>query len=58
MLRSPVERVLSELRGLERGQLRVGASTTIGIYLLPEIFAAFQQQFPGIELQLEIANTR
>jgi len=49
---------LAELRGLDRGLLRVGASTTIGIYLLPEIFAKFRQQYPGIELQLEIANTR
>ena len=57
-LEAEAERALAELRGLERGRLRVGASTTIGIYLLPEVFAAFQQQYPGVELQLEIANTR
>ncbi|MDQ3813217.1 MAG: LysR family transcriptional regulator [Armatimonadota bacterium] len=57
-LEAEAERALAELRGLERGRLRVGASTTIGIYLLPEIFAKFRQQYPGIELQLEIANTQ
>src|SRR5437899_11502526 len=27
--------VLEQLRGIERGTLRVGASTTVGIYLIP-----------------------
>ncbi|HEY0075718.1 MAG TPA: LysR family transcriptional regulator [Abditibacteriaceae bacterium] len=49
---------LNELRNLERGQLTIGASTTIGVYLLPEICAIFRARFPGIELNLEIANTQ
>src|SRR5437868_6918270 len=32
------EAAIEELRGLRRGRLRVGASTTIGVYLLPEVF--------------------
>jgi DNA-binding transcriptional LysR family regulator len=48
---------LNELRTLERGRLSVGASTTIGVYLLPEIAAQFRRMYPGIELDLEIANT-
>lgn len=56
-LESEAEHAVAELRALERGTLRVGASTTIGIYLLPQICACFRQQFPGVEISLEIANT-
>ena len=35
----------------------MGASTTIGAYLLPQVFGEFHRQHPDIELQLEIANT-
>jgi len=51
------EQALAELRELQRGRLIIGASTTIGIYLLPEVLGAFQELHPRIELQLEIANT-
>src|ERR1700691_5629275 len=42
-------RALEELRGLQRGRLAIGASTTIGVYLLPEIFVEFRRPFPPIE---------
>ena len=48
---------IEEFRGLKRGRLAVGASTTIGAYLLPQVFGEFHRQHPDIELQLEIANT-
>ncbi|MGC3989970.1 MAG: LysR family transcriptional regulator [Chthoniobacteraceae bacterium] len=51
------ERALSEYLGLKRGRLAIGASMTIGGYLLPGMVATFHQRFPAIELQLEIANT-
>ena len=56
-LETEAERALAELRELQRGRLVIGASTTIGIYLLPEVLGAFQKLHPRIELQLEIANT-
>ncbi len=48
---------IDELRGLRRGRLRVGASTTIGIYLLPEIFVRFRAAHPAIHLELQIASS-
>ena len=51
------ERRLAELRGLQSGRLAIGASTTIGNYLLPVILTRFQQLYPGVEVQLDIANT-
>ncbi|MBW3623389.1 MAG: LysR family transcriptional regulator [Armatimonadetes bacterium] len=56
-LEKEAETALSELGGLARGRLAVGASTTIGSYVLPGIFAAFHRRYPAIELHLEIANT-
>jgi DNA-binding transcriptional LysR family regulator len=50
-------RAIEEYRGLKRGRLAIGASQTIGGYLLPGAIAEFHRQFPEIELQLEIGNT-
>lgn len=51
------EQALAELMGLGRGRLSVGASTTIGSYLVPRVFGDFHQAHPGVGLELEIANT-
>jgi DNA-binding transcriptional LysR family regulator len=52
------EEELDALRGLERGTLAVGASTTVATYLLPPLIGAFHRAHPGIELRLTSANTR
>ena len=54
---SAAEAELAELSGLTRGRLSVGASTTIGSYLIPHIFSAFHRAHPEVKLELEIANT-
>ncbi|MFT3928165.1 MAG: LysR substrate-binding domain-containing protein [Myxococcales bacterium] len=51
------ENEIAELSGLTRGKLSIGASTTIGSYLLPGVFGAFQRKHPQVRLELEIANT-
>lgn len=51
------ESELAELTGLTRGRLTIGASTTIGSYLLPPVFSAFHREHPEVKLELEIANT-
>jgi DNA-binding transcriptional LysR family regulator len=57
-LADDTRRALLELQGLQRGTLRLGASSTPGIYLLPPVLAAFTQRYPGITLALEIANSQ
>src|SRR6476646_7656160 len=47
---------LEEMRGIKRGSLRVGASTTVGIYLLPAALGAFKKEHPGLVLSLEIGT--
>lgn len=49
---------IGELDGLTHGSLLVGASTTPGLYVLPGIIARFRARYPGIELRLQIANSR
>ena len=58
VMEGDAERAIEELRGLKRGCLAIGASTTIGAYLLPQALVRFHQIYPGIELHLEIANTQ
>ncbi|HEY4690946.1 MAG TPA: LysR substrate-binding domain-containing protein [Anaerolineae bacterium] len=57
VLTEEVHRVLGELQGLRRGYLRLGASTTPGLYLLPEVLARFRKTYPGIETTLAITNS-
>lgn len=40
-----------------RGRLRVGASSTIGMYLLPEQIARFAAANDGVDVDLEIGNS-
>jgi DNA-binding transcriptional LysR family regulator len=56
-LENDAARAIEEYRGLKRGRLAIGASLTIGGYLLPGVIAAFHRKFPEIELQIEMANT-
>ena len=48
---------LERLRGLDRGRLTVGASTTLGGYLVPSLFGGFHRAHPEVRLTLQIANT-
>jgi DNA-binding transcriptional LysR family regulator len=56
-LESEAESAVAGLLGLTRGRLVIGASLTIGSYLLPATLGRFRRKYPQIELVLEIANT-
>jgi DNA-binding transcriptional LysR family regulator len=49
---------IGSLEGQVRGALRVAASTTIAQYVLPRLLAEFTLQHPGVQLELESANTQ
>jgi DNA-binding transcriptional LysR family regulator len=55
---SLAESALAQIRGLERGRLTIGASTTVGIYRMPALIAAFQRDHPAIQVALVVGNTR
>ena len=52
------EAALEQLHGLKRGRLSIGASQTIGTYLLPPLLGQYHQRYPGVQLSLEIENTQ
>lgn len=52
---SRFETAVDELKGLKRGKLRVALVTTAK-YFLPSMLGAFCQQYPDIQIELEIAN--
>jgi DNA-binding transcriptional LysR family regulator len=51
-------RALIDLKNGERGNLTVGASQTIGTYLLPRVLALFAQNYPQIDLKVQVNSTR
>jgi len=52
------ERGLQELNDLQRGELKLGASQTIGSYWLPYLVSKFKQQYPGIQINCTLGNTQ
>ena len=67
ILFSHTEKIFETYRNLEfeinslsqnfNGKLRIGASTTIAQYLLPEILASFHKKFDQLIVSLEANNT-
>ena len=51
-------RALIDLQNGDRGNLTVGASQTIGTYLMPRILALFAQNYPQINLKVQVDSTR
>ena len=49
---------VQEAQDLKTGHLVLGASTTPGEFVLPKIVGQFRRIYPGIQLELIIANTR
>jgi DNA-binding transcriptional LysR family regulator len=52
------EKEIADLIKVSRGRLRIGASTTIGQYLIPKIIGEFKERFSQIEIFLINANTK
>lgn len=50
-------RAVIDLRNCQRGNLMIGASQTIGIYLMPRILGLFTQNFPEVDLSLQVYST-
>lgn len=49
---------IADLKGLAAGRLVIGAGQTPGDYLLPVVLGEFRRRYPGIAVELEIADTR
>jgi molybdate transport repressor ModE-like protein len=51
------EEELRRLVGLEAGKIHIGASTTPGVYLLPDTLGCFRRDHPNVDVEVEIAST-
>ncbi|KVL11607.1 LysR family transcriptional regulator [Burkholderia ubonensis] len=56
-LANAAEAAVGEFAGLTRGQLGIGSSRTIGVYLLPAVLNEFRTRYPGITVDLRISNS-
>ena len=52
-----MRQAIEDMKGLEVGQIRCGAATTVGIYLLPKLLVQFKQRFPKVETQLSVERS-
>ena len=52
------EHAIQDLQGLHQGSLRIGASTTPGMYIIPKTIARFKERYPKIDIHLGIKDTR
>lgn len=57
-LYAAAEKNIGEITGFVKGSISVGASSTIGNYLLPGVIAAFRKTHPKIKVHLLIGNTK
>ncbi|HLZ22036.1 MAG TPA: LysR substrate-binding domain-containing protein [Ktedonobacterales bacterium] len=56
MLLDETRLVMEELGGGRRGTVKVAASTTAGIYVVPPALGAFHRQSPEVKLTLDVLN--
>ncbi|WP_028307534.1 selenium metabolism-associated LysR family transcriptional regulator [Desulfitibacter alkalitolerans] len=51
------QKEIAELTGLVKGKIKIGASLTIGEYVLPKIAGYFVKDHPEVNITINIANT-
>lgn len=56
-LASAAESELTELAGLSAGYLKIGASATVGVYLVPDMIAQYNASHPQVAIDLTVTNT-
>jgi len=57
-LYAAVEKEIGGVTGLVKGIISVGASSTIGNYVLPSVIADFRRKFPKVGIHLQVGNTK
>jgi DNA-binding transcriptional LysR family regulator len=57
-LYAEAQKNISEITGSIKGSLSIGASSTIGNYLLPSIISAFRKKVPRVNIALLVSNTK
>lgn len=53
-----MDNAVRTMTGVVQGPLIIGASTTIGDYVIPELLGEYQAMFPEVTVRLNISNTK
>ncbi len=48
--------IMESLRSPHVGRLSVGADTTVGTYVIPDLLGKFHQLYPDVDISLDVAN--
>lgn len=56
-LQAELEKNMQQLTGHVKGELLIGASTTIGEYILPYVVGSFKKEYPDVNVTIQIMNT-
>ncbi|GCE24573.1 LysR family transcriptional regulator [Dictyobacter alpinus] len=57
-LEREMDDALASLRDIHRGEIKLAANTTAGVYLLPSIVARFRTLYPQVGLNISILNSQ
>lgn len=57
-LYTDAEKEIGKITGLVKGVVTIGASSTIGNYVLPSVISDFRKKFPKVNVHLLISNTK
>lgn len=49
---------MDEIKGLRKGEVRIGIPSMLGSYYFPELLMAFKSRYPALKLTVEEAGTR
>jgi len=49
---------MQQLTGQVKGNLTIGASRTVGEYIMPYVVSEFKKEYPDVDIALEIYNTK
>lgn len=57
-LYAAAEKEIGKITGHTKGSVTIGASTTIGNYILPSVILSFKKTYPKIKINVYIENTK
>jgi len=57
-LYAQADKDIGDITGLVKGSISIGASTTIGNYMLPSVISEFKEKNPKIKIHLLVGNTK
>ncbi len=57
-LYAAAEKEIGDVTGLVKGIISVGASSTIGNYILPSVVADFKRKYPKVGVHIHVGNTK